>query len=126
MSASLHALIRCPALPQNLQQGSFFARAPGTVAWVLTAFGLALVAQRLNLSSVIARISASLLIVAVLAGADRGVACACKNTSAVPGSVQTGVYAFNGTGKRFTLWRNGDLSGAWCWNDCYVLGRIRR
>ena len=123
LSTSLHALIRCPALPQNLQQGSFFARAPGTVAWVLTAFGLALVARRLNLSSVIARISASLLVVAVLAGADRGVACACRNTSAVPGGVQMGGYTSNATGKCFMLRRKGDLSSAWCWNDCALLER---
>ena len=123
LSTSLHILIRCPALPQNLQQGFFFARAPGTVAWVLTAFGLALVARRLDLSSAIARMSAALLEVTMSADADRGITCACRNTSAVPGGVRMGGYTSNATGECFMLRRKGDLSGAWCWNDCALLER---
>ena len=75
------------------------------------------------MSSAIARMSTLLLVVAVLAGADRGVACACRNTSAVPGGVQMGEYTSDATEKCFVSWRNGDLSSVWCWNDCALFER---
>src|SRR5258707_12698897 len=91
-SASSHALITCPALLQNLQQGAFFCLAPGsstaatsalTVSWpVMNVF-------RLALRAAIVCQSALHFAAAVSAGAGDRAHCACGDVSVERGDVET-------------------------------------
>ena len=90
-SASSHALITCPALPQNLQQGAFFCLAPGssTVTSVLTVSWPVMNICRLALRVTIVCQSASHFAATVSAGAGDRAHCACGDVSVERGDVET-------------------------------------
>ncbi len=90
-SASLHALITCPALPQNLQQGAFFCLAPGgsAVTSVLTVSWPVMNICRLALRVAIVCQSALHFAATVSAGASDRALCSCGGVSVEHGGVGT-------------------------------------